>query len=66
MVFDLSAGDVIRFGDAIALTVLAVEDDLIRFGLGSSEDVWLQTSTAREPTPQMMRGELTRHFPKDY
>jgi hypothetical protein len=37
VVFDLSPGDVIRFGDGVTLTVLAVEDDLIRFGLESSE-----------------------------
>ncbi len=33
MVFNLSRGDVIRFGDDLTLTVLAVEDNLIRFGL---------------------------------
>jgi hypothetical protein len=33
MVFDLSPGDVVRIGDGITLTVLAIEDDLIRFGL---------------------------------
>jgi hypothetical protein len=33
VVFDLSAGDVIRFGDDVTLTVLAVEEDLIRFRL---------------------------------
>jgi Global regulator protein family len=35
MVFTLSAGDVIRFGDAVTLTVVAVEGDLVRFGLES-------------------------------
>ena len=33
MVFDLSPGDVICFGDDVTLTVLAVEDDLIRVRL---------------------------------
>jgi hypothetical protein len=33
VVFDLSPGDVIRFGDHVTLTVLAVEDDLIRVRL---------------------------------
>ena len=33
MVFDLSPGDVVHIGDAVTLTVLAIEDDLIRFGL---------------------------------
>jgi hypothetical protein len=37
VVFDLSPGDVIRFRDGVTLTVLAVEDDLIRFGLESPE-----------------------------
>ena len=42
MVYDLSPGDVVRIGNAVALTVLAVEGDLIRFGLetpdGTSPD----------------------------
>jgi hypothetical protein len=33
MVFDLSAGEVIRLGDSVTLTVLAVEGDCITFGL---------------------------------
>jgi sRNA-binding carbon storage regulator CsrA len=33
MIFDLSAGEIIRIGEAVTLTVLAVEGDLIRFGL---------------------------------
>jgi hypothetical protein len=37
MLVDLSPGDVVRIGDAATLTVLAVEDDLIRFGLESPE-----------------------------
>jgi hypothetical protein len=37
MVFDLSPGDVVLIGDGVTLTVLAVEDDLIRFGLESPE-----------------------------
>jgi sRNA-binding carbon storage regulator CsrA len=38
MVFDLSAGDVVRIGEAVTLTVLAVEEDLIRVALESPED----------------------------
>jgi hypothetical protein len=38
MVFDLSAGDVVRIGDDVTLTVLAVEEDLIRFALESPEE----------------------------
>jgi hypothetical protein len=38
MVFDLSPGDVVHIGDAVTLTVLAIEDDLIRVGLEFPED----------------------------
>jgi sRNA-binding carbon storage regulator CsrA len=38
MVFDLSAGDVVRIGEAVTLTVLAVEEDLIRVELAPPED----------------------------
>ena len=37
MVYDLSPGDVVHVGGAVALTVLAVEGDLIRFGLVTPE-----------------------------
>jgi hypothetical protein len=37
MVYDLSPGDVIQFGDGVTLTVLAVEVDLIHFGVESRE-----------------------------
>ena len=33
MVYDLSPGDVLHIGDAVTLTVMAVEGNLIRFGL---------------------------------
>ncbi len=33
MVYDLSPGDVVHIGDAVTLTVVAVEGNLIRFGL---------------------------------
>jgi hypothetical protein len=33
MVFDLPPGDVIRIGEGVTLTVLAMEGDQIRFGL---------------------------------
>jgi sRNA-binding carbon storage regulator CsrA len=37
MIFDLSPGGVIHIGEAVTLTVLAVEGDLIRFGLETPE-----------------------------
>lgn len=33
MVYDLSPGDVVHIGDAVTLTVVAVDGNLIRFGL---------------------------------
>jgi hypothetical protein len=35
MVYDLSPGDVLHIGDAVTLTVVAVEGHLIQFGLES-------------------------------
>jgi hypothetical protein len=37
MVYDLSPGDVFHIGDAVTLTVVAVEGNLIRFGLESPD-----------------------------
>ena len=37
MLFNLSAGEAIRIGEAVTLTVLAVEGDLVRFGLETPE-----------------------------
>jgi hypothetical protein len=37
MVFTLTPGEAIQIGDVITLTVLAVEDDLIRLGLEAPE-----------------------------
>jgi hypothetical protein len=37
MVYDLSPGDALHIGDALTLTVVAVEGDLIRFGLEAPE-----------------------------
>jgi hypothetical protein len=37
MVTTLSVGDKIHAGDSVTLTLLAVEGDLIRFGVESSE-----------------------------
>jgi hypothetical protein len=39
MVTSLSAGDKIHVGDSVTLTLLAIEGDLIRFGVESSEPV---------------------------
>jgi len=39
MVTNLSPGDKIRIGGSVILTVLAVEGDLIRFGLETSQEV---------------------------
>jgi hypothetical protein len=35
VVYDLAPGDVLRIGDAVTLTVVAVEGDLIRFTVAS-------------------------------
>jgi hypothetical protein len=56
MVFDLSPGDVVRIGDGITLTVLAIEDDLIRFGLELPEgcqaaDMACQRATSNRRRP---------------
>ena len=37
MVYDLSPGDVLHIGDAVRLTVVAVEGNLIRLGLESPD-----------------------------
>jgi hypothetical protein len=37
MLYDLSPGDAIRIGDAVTLTVMDVEGNLIRFGLDSPD-----------------------------
>ena len=37
MVTSLSKGDKIHVGDSVTLTVLAIEGDLIRFGVQSSK-----------------------------
>jgi hypothetical protein len=37
MVTSLSTGDKIHVGDSVTLTLLAIEGDLIRFGVESSE-----------------------------
>jgi sRNA-binding carbon storage regulator CsrA len=36
MVTSLSTGDKIHIGDSLTLTILAIEGDLIRFGVESS------------------------------
>ena len=45
MVYDLSPGDVVHIGNAVALTVLAVEGDLIRFGLETPDGECPATGT---------------------
>jgi hypothetical protein len=57
MVFDLSPGDVVRIGDGIRLTVLAIEDDLIRIGLDLPEgcpaaDLACQGATSSRSEPE--------------
>ena len=37
MVYDVSPGDVLHIGDAVTLTIVAVEGNLIRFGLESPD-----------------------------
>ena len=56
MVLDLSPGDVVCIGDTVTLTVLAVEDDLIRFGVESLEecpglDMDCKEATSRRSQP---------------
>jgi hypothetical protein len=38
MIFNLSSGEVIHIGATITLTVLAVEGDLVHFGLETMEE----------------------------
>jgi hypothetical protein len=37
MITSLSKGDKIHIGDSVTLTLLAIEGDLIRFGIASSK-----------------------------
>lgn len=37
MITSLSKGDKIHIGDSVTLTLLAIDGDLIRFGVGSSK-----------------------------
>ena len=60
MVFDLTPGDVVRIGYGLTLTVLAVEDDLIRLGLESPErcPVAGRDGEGADPKPQPAVWEL--------
>jgi hypothetical protein len=51
-IFTLSSGEAIHIGDAITLTVLAVDGDYIRLGLEAMEGVSSQATagTASKPT----------------
>jgi hypothetical protein len=62
MVFDLTLGDVVRIGDGLTLTVLAVEDDLIRFGLESPEACpgAVGDGEGAEPKPRRRSGSAGR------
>jgi hypothetical protein len=48
VVTTLSIGDTIHVGDSVTLTLLAVEGDLIRFGVESSESGGLDRSVLSE------------------
>jgi hypothetical protein len=37
MVYDVAPGDVIRIGDGVRLTIVAVEGNLVRFGIESPD-----------------------------
>jgi hypothetical protein len=59
MVYDLSPGDVVHIGDAVALTVMAVEGDLIRFGLETLEGASPGAGPdCQQSDPKQGRGEL--------
>ena len=59
MVYDLSPGDVIHIGDAVTLTVMAVERNLIRFGLESPDGEHPDADTdCREADPKQGWWEL--------
>jgi hypothetical protein len=45
VVYDLSPGDVLHIGDAVTLTVMAVEGNLICFGLESPDGDRLDAGT---------------------
>jgi hypothetical protein len=52
MLFNLSAGAAIHVGDAVTLTVLAIEGDLVRFGLEMPEGVRLGAGVVGEDREQ--------------
>ena len=59
MVYDLSPGDVLYIGDVVTLTVLAVDDNLIRFGLESPDGERPDADTdCREADPKQGWWEL--------
>jgi hypothetical protein len=59
MVYDLSPGDVLHIGDAVTLTVMAVEGGLVRFGLESPDDERPDAGTDwREVDPKLRWWEL--------
>jgi hypothetical protein len=58
MFFTLSAGDTIHIGDAVTVTVLAVEGDLIRLGLETPQGGSLSTGSFGKggEQPDLKRG----------
>ena len=59
MVYDLSPGDVIRIGDTVKLTVVAVEGNLIRLGLESPDGEYPDVSPdGQQPAPKQSWWEL--------
>ena len=58
VVYDLSPGDVVHIGDAVTLTVVAVDGNLIRFGLESPEGESSVHPDCQQAAPKQGRWEL--------
>jgi hypothetical protein len=59
MEMNLAAGESVRLGDAITLTVVAVEDDLVLFELKEPGEVRLKDD--EEADRRLLRRRLGRH-----
>jgi hypothetical protein len=59
MTYELSPGDFVRFGNAVTLTVLAVEGDLVRFKLESLVEECTDSGSDGNLDPQQSCWEFT-------
>ena len=59
MELNLAAGESVYLGDAITLTVVAVEDDLVFFELKEPGEV--RPKDDEEADPRLLRRRLGRH-----